>query len=570
LAALNRLFRSVAARPGPELNNFFKLGDDIRRLHKPGGGTTMPARSTFGHYSMVTAAVAVLGGLVYAQFADHLPERMQVSNHLPQSIQIATPKALHEQNPACALAEVPDDHIFAAASVFNGVQTDLTMGKLPVVATTVRVTVDPGDKPITVFLAGYATIFNFSGAVERVARVVAMSPLLDQKVGVVGIAADRVEFPERGDCKSFAEAMMDHGNEMIRVKMLGVMFGRRPDRAPYLSRAVQLSLPDASFAVRLEQAPGSAPSGPRVLDPNQVVAVVPVIRPDLLPGEAGLAQLEAAGAIRRPLPEDIEEFTAGASRPYQSKLSPDYRLFTKFDYVITREVTLPEPSPMAQWRFLLLSGVPAPRTAAAHGMCIAQMDDFRVNNIDHCFPGSYEWAQPLRDWPAAEKLADCRLIEPPENASLEAVSVYQPEQPDKNFNEVACLLNGTCKKKPKPIDVRVEKPGDVMLVLNSSEPTTWRVSARAGSRVVGVLLISYDASTVEGLAPETPVAITDYEGRDSRPKQPQACYPVQTSHGSAYRGGPEALLFDRQVLALTGRNLDGLRGAYKLKTVAVR
>src|SRR5438309_10365664 len=102
------------------------------------------------------------------------------------------------------------------------------------------------------------------------------------------------------------------------------------------------------------------------------------------------------------------------------------------------------------------------------------------------------------------------------------------------------------------------------------EPATWRVSASAGTHVAGVLLISYYASTVEGIAPETPVAIADHQGRDSRPKQPQACYPMQSWLGDAYRGGPEAFLLDRQVLALTGRNLDGLRGAYKLKTVEVR
>ena len=40
--------------------------------------------------------------------------------------------------------------------------------------------------------------------------------------------------------------------------------------------------------------------------------------------------------------------------------------------------------------------------------------------------------------------------------------------------------------------------------------------------------------------------------------------------GNAYRGGPDALVLDRQVFALAGRKLDGLRGAYSLGTVTMR
>ena len=109
----------------------------------------MPARSTFAHYSLVAAAVAVLGGLVYAQISDYLPERMLISG----------PHAIRQANPACALTQVPNDHVFAAASAWEaGAQTDLLIGTLPLVATAVRVSVAEGDKPITVFLSGSGVI----------------------------------------------------------------------------------------------------------------------------------------------------------------------------------------------------------------------------------------------------------------------------------------------------------------------------------------------------------------------------------------------------------------------------
>ena len=37
----------------------------------------------------------------------------------------------------------------------------------------------------------------------------------------------------------------------------------------------------------------------------------------------------------------------------------------------------------------------------------------------------------------------------------------------------------------------------------------------------------------------------------------------------AYRGGPDALVFDRQVQAITGRSLESPRGAHKLKSIVL-
>ena len=65
---------------------------------------------------------------------------------------------------------------------------------------------------------------------------------------------------------------------------------------------------------------------------NLVLIGLHPIKPQTMPGAAGLAQLEADGAIRRPTAEEVKEFLADASRQYQSKLSPDFLLQTKFDY----------------------------------------------------------------------------------------------------------------------------------------------------------------------------------------------------------------------------------------------
>ena len=63
--------------------------------------------------------------------------------------------------------------------------------------------------------------------------------------------------------------------------------------------------------------------------------------------------------------------------------------------------------------------------------------------------------------------------------------------------------------------------------------------------------------------------MNDHEGRELRPQPRAGCEPFHVHTGSAYRGGPHALLLDRHVHALTGRTLDRFTGKYALKKVAI-
>jgi hypothetical protein len=511
----------------------------------------MPTRSPVVRRWLLVGAIAALCGLIYLQVAAHLPERFQVSDA----------GRLRQANPSCALAEVPRDQLFLSASVFQGGEhTGLIFGQVQTPVKTVNVAVEPGDKPLTLFVTGNAVLFSFSGDVARVRRVVAMSPFMNKGVGVTGIPAQRVEIPPHRECRYFADAMSLE-KATVRAKALAVLFGRRPDRDAFQHSAISLSVPENSFALRTEAAPQASP---RTIAPGDVVAAVPVTRPQTMPGRAGLAQLEAEGAIRRPTPEEVQQFLAGASRPYQSKLSPDYLLQTKFDYAITRAVTLPQGL-YSEVRYLVLAGVPAPRNAHA---CIAEMDGFRFNSVTHCLPAAHEGIEGLKRMPSQQERGACRLFTLPE-APLHAVAVYEPEQPPlRDYYAVRnAVMNGS-DDKPYPIDVRVELPGEIVLLLNTYRPAIWRVSVAPGSRVAAVVSMSYHASRVEGLVPGTPVMMSDNESRRSAAP---ACRGMWAGGGSgAYRGGPEAMVFDRQVQALTGRSLESLRGAYKLKSVVVR
>ena len=277
---------------------------------------------------LLIAASAALAGLIYLQVAPRLPDSLQISNA----------NSLRRSNAACALAPVPPDHMFLSASVGRGGEhSGLVLDKVPTATQIVQVTVEPGAQPLTIFLSGYGVIWNFSGDVARVRRVVAMSHFMNLSVGVAGIPAERVEIPPNRECRYCEEAMsLQHAT--VRAKALSVLFGRRPDRDAFQYQAFRLAVPEVSFALHADAMGGAA----RPLDPAAVVAAVAVARPQVMPGRAGLEQLEADGAIRRPTADEVEAFLVGVSRPYRTKLSPDYLLQTKFDYAITREVTLPQ------------------------------------------------------------------------------------------------------------------------------------------------------------------------------------------------------------------------------------
>jgi hypothetical protein len=277
-------------------------------------------------------------------------------------------------------------------------------------------------------------------------------------------------------------------------------------------------------------------------------------------GAAGLQELARAGAIRPPRREEVSVWIDGASRPYQSKLSPAFRFEVQFDYAVTRAVMLPDGlTGAASKKFLVLAGVVAPRGSAGHS-CVAQMDGFRVNSDLACLSDDREAIAELRALPPPDAVQACRLIDPPAGAWLEAVSAYEPEGAEHWFGS---------KRMPVPIAVHVTRPGDIVLVLNTYEPATWRVSVGAESRIAAVLLSGNYTSSVEDLASGTPVVMSDYEGRELRPEPRAGCEPFHVHTGSAYRGGPHALLLDRHVHAVTGRTLDRFTGKYALKKVEI-
>jgi hypothetical protein len=74
---------------------------------------------------------------------------------------------------------------------------------------------------------------------------------------------------------------------------------------------------------------------------------------------------------------------------------------------------------------------------------------------------------------------------------------------------------------------------------------------------------------VEGIPPDTPIFSLDYEGQKKRPPPDPACASLYTYLGTSYRGGPSAILIDRQINILTGRDVDRLRSDYAMDRVNI-
>jgi hypothetical protein len=345
--------------------------------------------------------------------------------------------------------------------------------------------------------------------------------------------------------------------------ILKELFGRAPDYGAYDYRANSLSVPDLKFVQSKTHGPERTAEtigekallsfylgGFRIFDKTSLISPVEISVPETYPGEAGLVQLERSGAIRRPGAEELAAFSEGFSKPFRSKADPNYLARSQFHYAVTRDVMLPAGLYGAHSKsFLVLAGVPQPRGNAGHG-CLAFMDGFRTNDGATCHGEMREALQRLKDLPANAPSA-CRVLDMPAEAAVEAVSIYEPK---------GAKHSGGSKRKPEPVDLRVSKPGDVLLVLNSYEPAIWRVSAGDNTRIVGVVLVGYYSSSVDGVDPKTPIVVADHEGRSSRLRPDTACEWAHRYNGTSFRGGPSAQVLSRQVEALTGRTLDGLRG----------
>ena len=275
--------------------------------------------------------------------------------------------------------------------------TNLQLGDPDSESTIVRVEVEAGSGPLTIFLHSETpVIWDFEGAVEQVehAFIVTREGMHTrkgtQRAASRGLPEKAVKFPDLTGCPFVILPPWAKADNNVEL-----YFGRSADHTVFEGKPKVLKLPAGEFVRTQGRPPNAAtgaereifmyhPGGFRLIDAKSVVSPLPVLEPETYPAEAGLFQLAMAGAIRPPKQGEIDGFVEAFRRQYPSKIADIERTSFWTDYVITREIMLPPGLFGGHLKnFLVLPGVPAPRGNAGHG-CVILMDGYRSNNGAHC------------------------------------------------------------------------------------------------------------------------------------------------------------------------------------------
>jgi hypothetical protein len=232
----------------------------------------------------------------------------------------------------CRFGSADANHRFIVAGAMEGsTLTNLQIGDPDGRSTVIRVDVEAGSDPLTVFLHSEdAVIWDFEGAVGRVKRAIIVSRVRKNHSASRGLPEGIAKFPDLAGCPQvIGMPSMDPHADKNNVK---AYFGRDADRITFEVRPNVLKLPEGEFVSTQERPDKTTdaewelfvyhPGGFRVIDPKSVIFPVPVLEPETHPGEAGLLQLEKEGAIRRPLRSDIESLLEGFRHEYPSRSHP--------------------------------------------------------------------------------------------------------------------------------------------------------------------------------------------------------------------------------------------------------
>ncbi len=248
--------------------------------------------------------------------------------------------------------------------------------------------VEPGDEPLYVLARSHdATIWHLTGATHRVSRFVAFTdrttPGDKMRAGVSGVSKDRVALDNNADCF----------HDIINVQTLQAIIGRPADHTITADGLPRRSLPSGQPAAtaalpltrpRTETGPSAGvwrefyryfPGGLADLDPQSVVALLSVKPYDVLPEQAGIAELIERGALE---PGDFARarvfgnFTVvGNVTVTGAEQTDEYQLAMSFR--IVRKMRLPTGLSGAHAvKFVLAKGVEMPDGDPGHSTIVSE------------------------------------------------------------------------------------------------------------------------------------------------------------------------------------------------------
>ncbi|WP_375161560.1 hypothetical protein [Bradyrhizobium sp. RDT46] len=250
-------------------------------------------------------------------------------------------EAIDAERAACAIPKASDASKVVLLSAYEtDALSSVTIGSQDNEVRAGRIVVEPGSEPLYVVIASYhPTIWQFSGAVQRVERLVMTSlgtgpnagdPRQPSLVGATGMPRDRITLLSRSNCFGyFSEAPSSASFQT--AAFISNSAGKPPDVIATRYSVASFSIPSGTIETAAEQrqklvirksegtlniigdlanvlirsGPSRAkeemdrffPGGVTEIDPNAVIASAAVTPYEVLPSQAGLVQLLAKGRI---------------------------------------------------------------------------------------------------------------------------------------------------------------------------------------------------------------------------------------------------------------------------------
>jgi hypothetical protein len=289
----------------------------------------------------------------------------------------------------CRFASVAAGARFIVAGVMDGdTLSNLQFGNPTEASTIVRVEVEAGPGPLTVFLHSESpVIWDFEGAVERIESAYISRRRGTREAASRGLPEGVAKFPDLDRCPTVIQP------PWVNVNNVELYVGRAADHIAFEAKPKLLKLPAGEFETQKrpeaqtyaeQQIYMYHPGGFRVIDAESVVSAVPVLEPETYPQEAGLFELVKSGTIREPERGEISKLVEDFRRQYPSKSNDVSPHILSVNYLITREIMLP-PAMFGGHlkRFLVLPGVPEPHGNIGHG-CVIFIDGRPTKNGGAC------------------------------------------------------------------------------------------------------------------------------------------------------------------------------------------
>ncbi|MBI5132041.1 MAG: EF-hand domain-containing protein [Rhodopseudomonas palustris] len=258
--------------------------------------------------------------------------------------------------------------------------SSVALGSMDKVTHAGTITVEPGAEPLYLVITSYAAaIWHFSGAVDRIERVVLASL---QATGATGLPAERLTQLAGSNCLPYFTELQS-GETAKASGRVAEDAGRAPDLVVARYEVGGFSVPSGAVqrqtdprkpqVMVIQKSGGSitiegdasnivvqtpsmrsveaelrrfSPGGVMEVDASKVVSLLPAMPYDVLPQQAGLLQLMRSGALTR---NQSGEFLIQRKIRYPAGLAGAHSV-----------------------RFLLLKGVPQPDGDPAHSRVISE------------------------------------------------------------------------------------------------------------------------------------------------------------------------------------------------------